>query len=124
MSKTNSGNDKLKLGFAGVLGILRPYIRSRFLEQLKSVWVIIAYLVLFQILMLQLPIVYSLTIALGVFIVIVGLMLFLEGLMLGLMPLGELREMGFRARESVSTHTLRNGATRFVDYAQRVVSQW
>jgi len=90
MSKTNSSNDKLKLGFAGVLGILRPYVRSRFLEQLKSVWVIIVYLVLFQLLILQLPIVYSLTIALGVFIVIIGLMFFLEGLMLGLMPLGEL----------------------------------
>ena len=90
MSKTNSVNHKLKLDFAGVLGILRPYISNRFLEQLKSVWIIIAYLVLFQILILQLPIVYSLTIALGVFIVIVGLMFFLEGLMLGLMPLGEL----------------------------------
>ncbi len=41
-----------------------------------------------------------------------------------LMPFGELREMGCRARESVSTHTLRNGATRFVDYARQVVSQW
>jgi hypothetical protein len=90
MSNTPSRNDKPKLGFALVLGILRPYIRGRFLEQLKSVWVIIAYLVLFQILILQLPIVYSLTIALGVLIVIIGLMFFLEGLMLGLMPLGEL----------------------------------
>ena len=41
-----------------------------------------------------------------------------------LMPVDELREMGCRARESVSAHTLRNGAMRFVDYAQRVVSQW
>lgn len=41
-----------------------------------------------------------------------------------LMPLDELLAMGCRARESVSAHTLRNGATRFVDYAQRVVSQW
>ncbi len=41
-----------------------------------------------------------------------------------LMPVDELREMGCRARQSVSEHTLRNGATRFVDYAQRVVSQW
>ncbi|HSB94095.1 MAG TPA: DUF1538 domain-containing protein [Flavitalea sp.] len=90
MSTQISGNKKIKLGFSGVVGILRPYIRSRFLEQLKSVWVIIAYLILFQILVLQLPIVYSLTIALGVLIVIIGLMFFLEGLMLGLMPLGEL----------------------------------
>ena len=41
-----------------------------------------------------------------------------------LMPFGEIREMGCRARESVSAHTLRNGATRFVDYAQQVVRQW
>ena len=90
MSKASSVNDKVKLSFAEVLGILRPYVSKLFLEQLKSVWVIIVYLLLFQVLVLQLPIVYSLTIALGVFIVIVGLMLFLEGLMLGLMPLGEL----------------------------------
>lgn len=90
MVKKNSGSDKIKLGFAEVVGILRPYIRGRFLEQLKSVWIIIVYLVLFQILILQLPIVYSLTIAAGVFIVIIGLMFFLEGLMLGLMPLGEI----------------------------------
>jgi glycosyltransferase involved in cell wall biosynthesis len=41
-----------------------------------------------------------------------------------LMPVDELREMGCRARQSVSTHTLRNGATRFVDYARPVVAQW
>jgi glycosyltransferase involved in cell wall biosynthesis len=41
-----------------------------------------------------------------------------------LMSVDELREMGCRARQSVSAHTLRNGATRFVDYAQRVISQW
>ena len=41
-----------------------------------------------------------------------------------LMPDDELREMGCRARQSVSAHTLRNGATRFVEYAQQVVSQW
>ena len=37
------------------------------------------------------------------------------------MPLGEMR---CRARESVREHTLRNGAARFVEYGQRVVSQW
>jgi len=41
-----------------------------------------------------------------------------------LMPADELREMGCRARESVSAHTLRNGATRFCDYARQVVSRW
>jgi len=41
-----------------------------------------------------------------------------------LMPVDELREMGYRARQSVSAHTLRNGATRFVDYARQVVSRF
>ena len=41
-----------------------------------------------------------------------------------LMSVAELREMGCRARQSVSAHTLRNGATRFVDYAKRVINQW
>jgi len=41
-----------------------------------------------------------------------------------LMPADEVREMGCRARESVSAHTLRNGAMRFVEYGRQVVSQW
>jgi glycosyltransferase involved in cell wall biosynthesis len=41
-----------------------------------------------------------------------------------LMPFDELCEMGFKARESVRAHTLRNGAARFVDYAQRVIAEW
>jgi glycosyltransferase involved in cell wall biosynthesis len=38
-----------------------------------------------------------------------------------LMPIDE---MGCRARESVSAHTLKSGAMRFVEYSQRVISQW
>jgi glycosyltransferase involved in cell wall biosynthesis len=38
-----------------------------------------------------------------------------------MMPLGEMR---CRARESVSDHTLRNGAGRFFEYGQQVISQW
>ena len=37
------------------------------------------------------------------------------------MPLGDMRR---RARESVSEHTLQNGAGRFLEYGQRVISQW
>ena len=39
------------------------------------------------------------------------------------MPASELDEMGCQARESVSAHTLRNGAGRFFEYAQRVINQ-
>lgn len=41
-----------------------------------------------------------------------------------MMTCTELRELGRRARESVSEHTLENGAGRFFDYAQRVIAQW
>jgi len=60
------------------------------MEQIQCVWFIIMYLVVFQILVLGLPIVYSLMIAVGILIVIVGLAFFMEGLRLGLMPLGEI----------------------------------
>ncbi len=77
------------LGFGGVASILWRYFKEKAVEQLKSVWFIIAYLVVFQALFLQLPIVYGVTIALGIAIVVVGLTFFMEGLRLGLMPFGE-----------------------------------
>ncbi len=77
------------LGWRGVMMILWRYFREKALEQVRTVWFIIAYLLFFQILVLHLPLVHSLTIALGVLIVIVGLTFFMEGLRLGLMPFGE-----------------------------------
>jgi hypothetical protein len=73
------------LGWRGVMMILWRYFREKALEQVRTVWFIIAYLLFFQILVLHLPLVHSLTIALGVLIVIVGLTFFMEGLM----PFGE-----------------------------------
>jgi hypothetical protein len=83
------GSGKVHLSFAKVWAILWPYISNRFVEQLKGLWIIILYLFVFQLWILKLPIVYSLMIVMGVLIVIIGLMFFLEGLMLGLMPFGE-----------------------------------
>jgi hypothetical protein len=77
------------LGLRGVLMILWRYFREKAMEQLKTVWFIIAYLLVFQALFLHLPIIHSLTIAFGVLIVIIGLTFFMEGLRLGLMPFGE-----------------------------------
>nr|MCU0721505.1 DUF1538 domain-containing protein [Pirellula sp.] len=77
------------LGLGGVLSILWRYFRDKAVEQLRSVWFIIAYLLLFQIFLLQLPVIYGLTIATGVLFVIIGLTFFMEGLRLGLMPFGE-----------------------------------
>ncbi len=77
------------LGVRGVVSILWRYFREKAMEQLKSVWFILAYLLLFQIFFLQLPIIFGLTIALGILFVVIGLTFFMEGLRLGLMPFGE-----------------------------------
>ncbi|MEL7185102.1 MAG: DUF1538 domain-containing protein [Pseudomonadota bacterium] len=69
--------------------VLWPYVRRNFLDQLSGIWFIVTYLVVFQLLVLKLPIAYASMIAVGIFVVAVGLMFFMEGLRLGLMPLGE-----------------------------------
>ena len=85
----SSDQSKLQLSLKQKLSILLSFAKSKVIEQIQCVWFIIMYLVVFQILVLGLPIVYSLMIAVGILIVIVGLAFFMEGLRLGLMPLGE-----------------------------------
>ncbi len=82
-------NPRFRLGMRDTLRILAPYVKRNFLNQIQGIWFIVAYLVVFQILVLRLPIVYAAMIAAGIFLVAVGLMAFMEGLRLGLMPLGE-----------------------------------
>ena len=66
-----------------------PYIASRLLGQVKALAVIVLYLIFFQTLILGIPITDSLGISAGLGLVVVGLSFFMEGLLLGLMPLGE-----------------------------------
>ena len=80
---------KSKIGFRQSLLILAPYVKKKVLEQVRSVAVIVIYLLFFQTIVLRIPINDALTIAVGLAIVIVGLTLFMEGLFLGLMRLGE-----------------------------------
>ncbi len=86
----SSDKTALQLSFNQKISILLSFSKDKILEQIQCVWFIIMYLVVFQILVLGLPIVYSLMIAVGILIVIVGLAFFMEGLRLGLMPLGEI----------------------------------
>lgn len=86
---TKTSNQTVKLGALTTLTVLWPYLREKFLEQLSSIWFIVAYLVFFQVVMLRLPVVYATMIAAGIATVALGLMFFMEGLRLGLMPLGE-----------------------------------
>lgn len=69
--------------------ILTPYVRPRFLEQLRAVGPLALYLVLFQLLFLRQSVEGGWVVAGALIAVAVGLMLFMEGLRLGLMPLGE-----------------------------------
>ncbi len=82
--------EKLQLGGGDVYHLLQPYISTRFMEQFAAVIPLAAYLVLFQIIVLQRDIIGSTEIAAGLVAVIVGLMIFMEGLKLGLMPFGNI----------------------------------
>jgi hypothetical protein len=72
------------------LALLRPYVKNRLLTQVKSVWLIILYLILFQTLILNIRIFDASVIAVGIALVVLGLTIFMEGLFLGLMRLGSL----------------------------------
>ncbi|MEQ8233253.1 MAG: DUF1538 domain-containing protein, partial [Gammaproteobacteria bacterium] len=80
---------RLRLDVFEISRLLGPYSGRRFLEQTRAVAPLAAYLALFQLLILRAAVTDSWTIAFGLFAAIVGLMLFMEGLRLGLMPFGE-----------------------------------
>jgi hypothetical protein len=83
--------------------ILR-YIRKKITEQIKAVASIILYLLLFQTIVLGTPITQASVIALGVAMVILGLSFFMEGLLLGIMPMGE--EIGIRLPQKTGIRTI------------------
>jgi len=80
---------RLRLDVFEVSRLVGPYSGARLFEQTRAVAPLAAYLALFQLLILRAAVADSWTIALGLFAAIVGLMLFMEGLRLGLMPFGE-----------------------------------
>lgn len=80
---------KVQIAFSKKIGMVLPYVQKRIMEQVKSVAMIVLYLALFQIFILGIPIIKAALIASGIALVVMGLAFFMEGLMLGLMPLGE-----------------------------------
>jgi hypothetical protein len=81
---------RLKLRSMDIGRLLKPYVSVRLIDQIKSVVPLALYLVLFLVVILRQGISDSWAIAGGLTAVIVGLMLFMEGLTLGLMPFGEI----------------------------------
>lgn len=69
--------------------MIGAYARGKLIEQLRSVGFIVVYLVAVQALILKAPIHDALGAALGIGATVVGLALFMEGLFLAIMPLGE-----------------------------------
>ena len=80
--------ERIKLNNIEVIRLLQPYVSVRFMEQVKAVVPLALYLALFQILFLRQVVEDSWIITGGLFAVIAGLMFFMEGLKLGLMPFG------------------------------------
>jgi len=81
--------EKIKLRPIDVHRLLTPYVGVRLLGQIKAVIPLAAYLLLFQVLILRQSVIDIWTITGGMVAVIIGLMVFMEGLKLGLMPFGE-----------------------------------
>jgi hypothetical protein len=77
------------LRWSEIAAILKPYLNVRLMEQVRAVVPLALYLALFQIVILRQLVEDALLVTAGLAAVIVGLMLFMEGLKLGLMPLGE-----------------------------------
>ncbi len=80
---------RLKIPLGEAASMLLRYAWIRIKEQIKSVAFIILYLVVFQTLILSVPLANALGTSGGIALVVFGLAFFLEGLILGLMPLGE-----------------------------------
>jgi len=80
---------RIRLRSLDIYRLLQPYISVRFIEQMRAVLPLALYLLLFQILILHQEVSIPESIIIGLFAVIIGLMLFMEGLKRGLMPFGE-----------------------------------
>ncbi len=87
-SQQTSG--RVSVSFGQALKMIGPYAKLKVVEQIKTVSLIVAYLVLFQLIVLSIPISNALVVALGIGVVVLGLAFFMEGLFFGLMPLGEI----------------------------------
>lgn len=69
--------------------MVASYARAKLYAQLKAVSFVVAYLLCAQLLIFRVPIADALGVAFGVGATVAGLAFFLEGLFLGIMPLGE-----------------------------------
>lgn len=84
-----SASERIHVSFHTALSLAGRYVRIKFLQQLRSVAFIILYLVAFKMLIFREAPDPLIRITAGIVMVTFGLTIFLEGLLIGLMPLGE-----------------------------------
>ena len=95
IKQDSAGNDipyvppKLRLRNIDIYRLVQPYVSIRLYDQIKAVLPLALYLILFQLFILRQDLTDSWVITAGLVSVIIGLMLFMEGLKVGLMPFGE-----------------------------------
>lgn len=89
VTTTCQGDRQIRVTFSQALQILLPYSWHQVREQIITVAPVCAYLAVFQILVLQQALVQVGRIVGGVAMVIFGLVFFLEGVRVGLVPIGE-----------------------------------
>jgi len=82
--------------------LTKPYVSVRFNDQFKAVTPLAIYLVLFQLFILRQGVQDSWMITGGLVAVIFGLMIFMEGLKVGLMPFGESLGISLPAKATLS----------------------
>lgn len=87
--KSKQVEGRIKLTPIEVFKIILPYFREKLFEQLRNVLPIVCYLFVFQLMVLRIAVLDAGVISLGLTFVIIGLMFFMEGLKLGIMPFGE-----------------------------------
>jgi hypothetical protein len=72
-----------------IWAIVAPYFKDKFVEQLKALLPVSVFLFAFQLLVLRQGVAEAAGVTAGLLAVILGLMFFIEGIRLGVMPLGE-----------------------------------
>ena len=80
--------ERIKVTARTAAALLGPYCSVRVMDQIKAVVPLAAYLLIFQLLVLNYPIQDAFSLFVGLVAVIVGLAVFMEGLNVGLMPFG------------------------------------
>jgi len=80
---------KIRLRPLDAYRLFAPYLSQRLFEQARAVVPLALYLLLFQVVILRQEVANAGVLTAGLLAVILGLMLFMEGLKVGLMPFGE-----------------------------------